>query len=77
MYIYINIYGFVYINCLGLSHRGINVDHGINLDQHIKPQKPANTVYTQNHKTSANLVYCICTCFVVLSVDLHEFHGLH
>jgi hypothetical protein len=28
---------------------------------------------TQNLETSPNVVYCICTCFVVLSVDLHKF----
>jgi hypothetical protein len=38
------------------THRGINVDHGINVNQ---------------HSTSANTVYCICTCFMVLSVDLN------
>jgi hypothetical protein len=45
------------------SHRGINVDHGINMDQHSQ--------------TRSNTEYCIRTCFVVLSVNLHEFHDLH
>jgi hypothetical protein len=41
------------------THQGMNVDHGINVDQHSKPRNKYNTVY------------CICTCFVVLSADLH------
>jgi hypothetical protein len=34
-------------------------------------------IHTQNHETSANanIVYCICTCFADLSVDLHQFLG--
>jgi hypothetical protein len=39
------------------SHRGIHVYHGINVDQHSKQQNKCK--------------YSICTCFVVLSVDLH------
>jgi hypothetical protein len=38
-------------------HRGINGDHGINGDEHSKPRKKCK--------------YSICTCFVVLSVNLH------
>jgi hypothetical protein len=46
IYVYINIYIYVYIYvCLyeflivySYFHRGINVDHGSNVDQHSKPR---------------------------------------
>jgi hypothetical protein len=51
----------VFISVEGKSPRGINIDHGINVDQHSKLR--------------ANSLYCICTCFAVLSVELHLILG--
>jgi hypothetical protein len=69
VYIYIYIYTYEYINMNTFifihvyiwlnSHRGINVDHEINV------------INTQNHEISANTVYNICSYFVVLSIDPH------
>jgi hypothetical protein len=47
-----------------ISHRWINIDHGINVYQHLKPRN-----------TGKYSIYCICPCFVVFSADLHWFLG--
>jgi hypothetical protein len=56
----------IYIISLLEYYQGINVDHGINVDQHSKPQNKGK--YS---------IYCTHTCCVVLSVDLHEMRDLH